>query len=165
MKLDMKGIFDGSVFDIDFDEFVELDSSKVGEKVKSPVNVKGSIYNTEDGIFLTGKVYTRYVDECARCLAETEVIIESDISARLVQELGPIDDEDDELYIVCTKEEIFIEDALSDIIVTSLPMKVICSEECKGLCPKCGIDLNKGSCDCEVDNVDPRLAKLKEFFD
>jgi uncharacterized protein len=43
-------------------------------------------------------------------------------------------------------------------------MKPLCSEDCKGICPQCGQDLNEGECDCEIETVDPRLAKLKEFY-
>jgi uncharacterized protein len=51
---------------------------------------------------------------------------------------------------------------VSDIIL-EIPIKPLHDEECQGLCPVCGQNLNEGDCDCEVETVDPRLAKLKDF--
>ena len=49
-------------------------------------------------------------------------------------------------------------------VVASLPMKILCDNNCKGLCLNCGVDLNKESCECVIDNIDPRFEKLKNLF-
>ena len=53
---------------------------------------------------------------------------------------------------------------MQETIVTELPLRLLCKEDCKGLCPKCGTDLNLGSCSCEHKEIDPRLAGLADFF-
>ena len=66
---------------------------------------------------------------------------------------------------------IYIEDGILDIdelvqqtTILSFPMRFLCKKNCKGLCPKCGTDLNKNSCDCPTFEPDPRLAKLKDYL-
>jgi uncharacterized protein len=49
-------------------------------------------------------------------------------------------------------------------IILSIPMKAVCSETCKGLCPECGQNLNEGQCDCVVERIDPRLAPLLDLL-
>jgi uncharacterized protein len=63
------------------------------------------------------------------------------------------------------RDELFIDEIIVDNIILSLPIKTLCSETCKGLCPICGQNLNEGDCDCEIENIDPRLQKLKDFYD
>jgi uncharacterized protein len=54
-----------------------------------------------------------------------------------------------------------LDEILREQIILALPMYPRCVEECRGLCPVCGVDLNKETCDCQRDEVDPRLAVLK----
>jgi uncharacterized protein len=58
-------------------------------------------------------------------------------------------------------DEIDLEQLMRERFEMSLPMKPLCSEDCRGLCPVCGTNLNRGSCDCKTDWEDPRLAALK----
>jgi uncharacterized protein len=68
-------------------------------------------------------------------------------------------------------EETLLESSVLDLapileeeITLNLPLQVICSESCKGLCPKCGADLNKETCTCSDERIDPRLEALKNLF-
>ena len=74
-------------------------------------------------------------------------------------------DENDE-YIL-TDEDGFIDlsAVFNDELLLELPTKLLCREDCKGLCPKCGKDLNKGSCNCPTKEIDPRLEVLKALLD
>lgn len=58
-----------------------------------------------------------------------------------------------------------VEELLNSEIVTSWPMKILCKPDCKGLCPKCGRDLNTGTCDCDSFVPDPRMAAIKDIFE
>ncbi len=58
-----------------------------------------------------------------------------------------------------------VEDLLISEIVTSWPMKILCKPDCKGICPKCGRDLNTGTCDCDTFVPDPRMAAIKDIFE
>ena len=56
-----------------------------------------------------------------------------------------------------------LDDILTTAVVLNMDSKLLCSEDCKGLCPKCGADLNLGPCDCKPE-MDPRLAVLQQFL-
>ena len=58
-----------------------------------------------------------------------------------------------------------VDDLVEEDLILDQPSKVLCSEECRGLCPMCGKDLNEGSCDCRRETVDPRLAALQQLLD
>ncbi len=60
-------------------------------------------------------------------------------------------------------EELDITEDIRDMVILSLPMKPLCSDTCKGLCPKCGTNLNEEKCNCVLEEIDPRLEKLREF--
>jgi len=78
------------------------------------------------------------------------------------------DDEEEpseEELIVVSGYTLDLTEPIISSILLSLPMKTICDEDCKGICPNCGRDLNEGQCNCEDKNIDPRLAKLKELMD
>jgi uncharacterized protein len=165
MKLDLTEIFDNSVLHVEFDQSVEIDLSNVDDAVLNPVHVKGSIYSTGDGFFLDGKLFYSYRDSCARCLAEVEGEIETEISGKILEDEESKLEESDEKLIAYRNDEIFLDEIITDAILLSMPMRIICREDCKGLCPKCGKDLNKEECECQSDDVDPRLAKLRNFFE
>jgi len=55
--------------------------------------------------------------------------------------------------------------ALNDNIILNLPMKHLCSEQCRGLCSKCGANLNEVQCGCSDDSIDPRMEGLSKFFE
>ena len=164
MKIDLKNIIEGLDSSINFDEEINLDQDLVDKNIVLPIRLKGTIYADSDGGYLTGKVIFSYKDSCARCLKETITEITADIDASLVKEGVSSLDEEDDSQVEFTDKEIFIEDLISSVILTSSPMRVICSDDCKGICPVCGANLNDEQCNCEIDNVDPRLAKLKDFF-
>lgn len=61
--------------------------------------------------------------------------------------------------------ELNVEDLLYNEIMINWPMKVLCKTDCKGICPKCGMDLNTGTCECDTFVPDPRMAVIKDIFD
>lgn len=61
-------------------------------------------------------------------------------------------------------DELDIEELVEEQVLLSMPMKPLCREECRGMCPRCGINLNVGACQCSTENIDPRLAPLKRFI-
>ncbi len=57
-----------------------------------------------------------------------------------------------------------LDDVVLENLLVSLPIKVLCQEGCRGLCPQCGKDLNVGECDCTIDDINPRMAKLGQLL-
>ena len=163
MKLELDKLINGLEAFLQIDEELTIDEDRLNNKVISPVRIRGTVYAGEETGVLTGEVVYRYVDGCARCLKDTEVEIKEEFDLPLVRE-GRNDESLDDSEVLYNEEEILLEDFIYDLIITSSPMRVICSEDCKGLCSNCGADLNRETCDCETDDVDPRLAKLKELL-
>lgn len=101
-------------------------------------------------------------DKCTKSYQE-DVPVEFEMVYLFGEE--PVDDvEPNVVYLPYTADSIDISDEIYDFAYLSVPMRKVCEEACKGLCPHCGIDLNEGNCDCTDDSVDPRwepLLKLK----
>lgn len=113
-----------------------------------------------EGVLVTGRVEADTDLQCARCLTE----FPSEMSLRLCELfVSPGHDAaaEDDVYKV-SGTEIDLEPALRDACVLALPLKPLCSPDCKGLCARCGTDLNTSSCDCKEDDLDPRWAALSE---
>ncbi len=84
-------------------------------------------------------------------------------SHTLVRELSAENDDMDD-YIVVDGDQLDLDELVLSDILLSLPTKILCNEDCKGLCPVCGKDLNIGNCECKKKQVDPRLEKLGELL-
>lgn len=133
-------------------EFHNLEFVDREIEIKDSVNLDLEIFNTSDSFVVKGKLKTELILSCSRCLKKYSSPIELDISEDVLKS------EMEDL------EELYLDDIIVDNIILSLPMKPLCSDDCKGICPECGQNLNEGECDCEVEILDPRLEKLKEFY-
>lgn len=128
---------------------------------KSPVTF--SFSNVEKGRALVrGRAELSFEAFCDRCLAEVPVAMELDFG-RTVTASGAEDEVADDLG--------FMEDCQLDTeafmhneILVNWPAKILCREDCRGLCPKCGQNLNGGSCGCDSFVPDPRMAVIQDIF-
>ena len=134
-------------------EFHNLEFANREIEIKDPIGLELEIFNTRDSFVVEGKIQAELVLSCSRCLQKYSSKVKLDISEDVLK--SEMEDQ----------EELYLDDIIKDNIILSLPMKPLCSENCKGICPECGQDLNEGECDCEIETVDPRLAKLKDFYD
>jgi uncharacterized protein len=66
-------------------------------------------------------------------------------------------------FTIDERHNIDLTEAIRQYALMAVPMKALCDEDCAGLCPKCGKNLNQGKCDCPAEDIDPRWAKLTEF--
>ena len=100
---------------------------------------------------------------CDRCLKPTEVPVCFSVDTLI--RLEDLTDPDGE-PVDCVEGNTLDTDLLLEPeILTNLPMKVLCREDCKGLCPRCGKPLSEGDCGCPKKEIDPRLAVLKKLLD
>lgn len=166
MEVQIAGVHDGEYpfsFDISARE-LGLDETFIGN-----VNVEGELRKVSTQYILRSTIHASYVRECDRCLAETQkdVSIPMDIYYRMaLDERGAGDDKDDiEMRTLHPDQEsIVLDEEVRQTILLEIPLKVLCSEGCLGICPGCGVDLNKERCGCEQSEIDPRWAKLAEVF-
>lgn len=165
MVIDLGNIFvaDGSVVPLDLDfDFADVEYLDV-YPFKENASFKGNISNRAGVVTLEGCVRCSYTAPCDRCGEICTEPLCVDIEYTLVQRLEN-DDEKDGFIVVSDKQLDIDEIVLSDLIL-NVPMKHLCDEDCKGLCMSCGANLNLGECSCKNDDIDPRLAALKELLD
>ncbi len=104
---------------------------------------------------------------CDRCAKEIQSIIKSNFKLVYLFRNNYDDSESEReevVYLHPDTDKIDLDKVIRDYAVLAVPMKHLCSEDCKGLCPKCGKNLNDGLCDCKEEVVDPRwelIQKLK----
>ena len=125
------------------------------------VLITGEIYKIKDSLTFSGKLEYVITVECARCLKEFDKKIETKFLADLVEEE---DMESDNLQMVITDGTIKMDEAIKQLIYLSMPMKSLCRDDCKGICPNCGVNLNEETCQCESSITDPRFDKLKDLL-
>lgn len=142
-------------------------------EIIGPINYNGDIFKVDGCNLIHMDIFYKYNTHCDRCLQPTTLDIKSILSGRLVEsnDKSYSNDIEDESNDIGSEEIIYYDKDLFDPkeyilsqVAASLPMKTLCDNDCKGLCLNCGVDLNKESCDCVIDNIDPRFEKLKNLF-
>jgi uncharacterized protein len=143
----------------------------VDERVKltAPATVNGKIRLAGNEVFVNGHVDTRAQVECDRCLKlielpvnadfELEYITGSEYETSAVAELT----EAEMSVAVFDGEALDIDEIVKEQILLAVPTRMLCREDCKGICPQCGVDKNTGECNCETKEIDPRWAALKNL--
>lgn len=132
-------------------------------KIIGPVIYKGEIYKMQGEYLINVDINYTYSTQCDRCLKPITNEANTTLSGKLIQD--DVDEfEEDENLIYYENDFLDLNKYISMEIISSLPMKSLCDEECKGICPSCGKDLNNGECNCETKEIDPRFEKLKDFF-
>lgn len=163
MRLDLRSIIHIPGASQDFS--YELDLSQVksfGEKpFRRPVRVTGSVRNMAGALELEGKAETVLDTQCDRCLKPLELSLEVPVETLLAEELE--DEESDEIVLL-ENGQVDLDEIFTTACVLALDGKHLCKEDCKGLCPTCGADLNMGPCGCGKE-LDPRLAVLAKLLD
>jgi uncharacterized protein len=145
-----------------------LENSEGLDFTLDKVNANCLVTKTSGTVFVKGS-FTALIDICcSRCLEKTKLSIGSDFAYTLIPakaetredlELTP-----EELEIGYYQGDfIDLEPIICEQIILQMPIKALCSEECKGLCPQCGANLNTSFCNCHLNFVDNRMAVLKNF--
>jgi uncharacterized protein len=168
MKVDLRVITPEGC-DMTFSEIAEdLELAADGFEFPDPIEVKLSATKSGDEIVFQGRVSSPVEMECARCLEMFESAIKPKIQfvIQLLEINEPQPSEDDDFVILPkTTGEYDISQRVREAIMLELPLKPLCSEDCKGLCPMCGTNLNEDECDCTPDKTDERWDSLKQLFD
>ncbi|MBR1860971.1 MAG: DUF177 domain-containing protein [Lachnospiraceae bacterium] len=111
---------------------------------------------------VSGRVRMALKASCDRCLKEVILPLDFDIDRECASPdfKAPDPDEDEEIHSIMEGYSIDTERLLHDDITINWPVKILCREDCKGLCPVCGKDLNEGDCGCDTFVPDPRMAAI-----
>ncbi|MGG7057540.1 YceD family protein [Clostridium nigeriense] len=134
-----------------------------GENIEAveALKVVGNVISVGDVLTLKASIETKLKMHCSRCLETFIYPIDIDIEERFTnnKEL-----QEDEEIIFVDSDSFDIANIVENVIISTLPIKRLCTDNCKGLCYQCGKNLNEGACHCETNDVDLRLAKLQELF-
>ena len=137
--------------------------------LREPVSVKGGVRRRGNEVFVDGHVETRVQVECDRCLKPVELPVSADFALEYITgadyESGSNAALSEEELAVSVFDggSIDVDEIVKEQILLAVPARTLCREDCKGICPECGTDLNTGQCDCAADEVDPRWAALKSL--
>lgn len=140
-------------------------------EIISPVHVNGKLYVIDYKLYINLEIKTDMQANCDRCLESFTYPFSSSIDAEIIDE-KLFEEEDEEALedIIYYQDNILdLEILIKEHIIMNIPIKIVCDEVCQGLCVRCGKKLEKDSCDCSdmqsvEDDIDPRLAKLKELL-
>lgn len=123
-----------------------------------------TVSKAEDKLHVTGEMTIRLIIPCDRCLEDVENTfhITIDRSVNPNTESDGIEDVDELSFI--DGYMLDVDKLIMDEIVVALPTKVLCKEDCKGLCSVCGTNLNNHTCDCHKESLDPRMAAIQDIF-
>ena len=164
MQLGLSQIIDRPGESISYSASVDLSDLQYGTSypVTEPVLASGMVRNTAGVLVMTGLITTCIHGTCDRCAADFDRELEIPIDAVLVTELANEENEDEWVFPL-DGDNADLDDIIRTTFVLNLDSKLLCSEECKGLCCRCGKNLNDGPCGCQKE-IDPRLAALKQLL-
>jgi uncharacterized protein len=141
-------------------------------RVAAPVELSMDVERAGPELFhVSGRFSTRLGLVCSRCLEPFEVPVEASFDLRYVPQAENTGDgereivEEDLTTAYYREGTLDIGELLHEQFELALPMKPLCEEACRGLCPECGTNLNRARCDCAPRWEDPRLAPLKGLLD
>lgn len=164
MKLDLRDVIHVPNAEKSFQFQLDLSDLEFwGRKpIARPILVEGSVVNHAGALVLNGTARSELDLVCDRC--GKEILREKVVSldTLLATELEDEDNEDD--YFLLDGNELDLDEVVTTTFVLAMDTKNLCSDDCKGLCAKCGADLNLGPCGCRPE-VDPRLAALAQLLD
>ena len=167
-RIDMFPLLSGGCDTIDIAfEMLPEPIPEQGITFSEPCKVTGYVTNRSGYISLHLHTEVSYEAECARCLKpvmRTETVdLEKTVAARdSLEDAGSDEVELD--YVLIEDGVLDVEAPLTEQLLLALPTKVLCKEDCRGLCPKCGHDRNDGDCGCDLHEPDPRLACLAKLL-
>lgn len=163
MVVDLKRIFanDNSVLPIEYSlDLKDVEVSGI-YPLKKPVTVSGTVSNKASLVELDAVITYEYAAPCDRCGTDTAKVHTVKISKSLAT---AIEGEDSDTILLVPDMKLDLDELVYTEVIVSLPMKHLCKETCKGICPKCGKNLNDGECGCPKKEIDPRLSALADLL-
>jgi uncharacterized protein len=133
-----------------------------GIRFDGPLHVRLTVQRAQADVLVRGDFSGVALGECRRCLREVHVPIDEDVTLLYRPGLAPAEAEAMEIYPLPDRaQEVDLLPGLREHVILAVPEFPLCMDTCKGLCPRCGADLNEGPCGCGAD-ADPRWAGLQE---
>ena len=163
MRLDLKEIIHVPGASRDFSCTLDLSQTELfGERpFQAPVEVSGTVRNMAGALVLSGGAHSTVESRCDRCLKPITLQVDIPVETLLAEELE--DEENDEIVLL-ENGQVDLDALFTTACILGWDGKHLCREDCAGLCPRCGKDLNDGPCGCGKE-LDPRFAVLAKLLD
>ncbi|RXZ77001.1 DUF177 domain-containing protein [Paenibacillaceae bacterium] len=146
---------------------VEVDKLLEGNKdvqKASPLVVELEAQAEADVVRVEGKLHVDLELACSRCLEPAHAHLDIPFFERFKQGVSDGDEDEADDIIMSKEDKINLQPYVEESLLLYVPFVPLCSEQCRGLCPKCGVNLNESQCDCSREVIDPRFAALKDLF-
>jgi len=158
--LDLKKLLEGAVPSVDFSLSLD-DCEFTDDSISGTASANGVITNHSGVIVLKGELLPDLNVSCARCGKSFKYNATIPLNAKITDKLA---NDDEEEFVLLVDHQLDIEELVRTALILELPSRFLCKEDCKGLCPVCGCDLNEKQCSCNKKERDPRWDVLKDFF-
>ena len=165
MLLGLSKIIDCPGASVAFSTSVDLSDLCYGVSypVTEPVKAEGTVRNTAGVLMMQGDITTTIHGTCDRCANDFDREIHFPIDVVLVTEMANEENEDEWVFPL-EGDSADLDDIVRTVFVLNLDSKLLCKEDCKGLCCRCGTNLNDGPCNCQKE-LDPRFAALRQLLE
>ncbi|MCK4545867.1 MAG: DUF177 domain-containing protein [Candidatus Eisenbacteria sp.] len=168
--LDLRDLKDGKSTRSLVGDVESLDLSRDEYVFHSPVRVELEVTRSEYEISVVGEILVTAQVECARCACVSTREIVADLRARYIRVRGKSDwngrSEHAGVFRIQYDEGVVdLSEEICQSVLVSLPMRALCTSDCKGLCPSCGANLNEGQCSCRRTQSHPAWAALEKLKD
>ncbi len=168
MLIDLSAILRGEIRELPLEGEIFPDAAPYGIEYLPGARISGVITGSAGLVSLTSRVSVPYRGECARCLDTVEAVLEFDFNRTIVTEGTVSDDvleEKADEYLVVKRGILEPDDAIAESVFLELPSRLLCSENCRGLCPKCGKKMTGDECGCAPREIDPRWNQLRKLLE
>ena len=115
-----------------------------------PVSVSGTYMLADETVIVRGVARAVIESPCARCLKATEISVEAEVEEAFIRDKGEEREADDDQYMY-SGHVLELDEAVRTALLLEMPSRVLCKEDCRGLCDQCGADLNINECSCQKD--------------
>ena len=164
MIIDLKTIFVNENSSLPLDYSLDMSDFEYAGlyPLNKPVKIQGAISNKASLVRLLAQIVFEFAAPCDRCSKPTTAAVKIEVDKILATS---IEGEDSDTILLVPDMKLDVDDFIYTETVVNLPMKHLCKEDCKGVCSKCGKDLNDGKCDCPEREIDPRLSVLAQLLE
>ena len=153
MKLDITKGIQRKGFDVPFDlSDVWGEDHWNGDTIAyvRPVSFSGTYMLADETVIVRGIARAVIESPCARCLAATETSVEAEVEEAFIRDKGEEREADDDQYMY-SGHVLELDEAVRTALLLEMPSRVLCKEDCRGLCDQCGANLNINECSCQKD--------------
>jgi uncharacterized protein len=140
-------------------------------EVVEPLVGKVRLLRTTDGILVTGRLHAEVRVSCRRCLKSFDLPVDLTLEEQFRPAVDvstgavlPVEDGEDVVTRIDLQHMLDLTEVVRQELLLAMPMSPLCSQDCRGLCPRCGADLSTEACTCQDQEVDPRLEALHQLL-